>query len=678
MRRSGFLDGPMKIAIVAKQFSRTGGGLEHYASSLVRGLASRGHEVHVYARTWDQPEEPGVHYCRVPSMKKPAWLQALTFHWGVNRVLAGQTFDIVLGSGVVLFYPQHLYRLSGGLVVEWLRRRYPVRGVRWAMMLARPVFLVNSWLERRLLSGRVRHVIANSIRYRNETVRHYGVPNDGITVIYNGCDPDRFHPDRSGHRRRAVRRQHDFPDEAVVLLFVAQNFKLKGLVATMEAMPAVLRKNPRVWLMVVGKDRPGRFQALARRLGIDRRVIFVGAKDDVEEYYVGADILVLPTQYDPFANVCLEAMACGLPVVTTQINGASELIQDGKNGYVISESTDTDMLSDRLCRLLDPVHRQAFGRAAAQTASRYTLEGHLVEMERLCDRIRTGERPARELRASLVPLSPEMTVHRKYQALLERHHLHTFEALMGYDEGTMLKDRKGKRVFQLRLEWKGEPVVLYLKRHRLPLSWRDRVRFGFGRPVVTEGGREWRNILAFHDGQVPTVVPVAMGERVRAGVQESFLVTRGLEEYESLERLGPKRFSPPLTTDLIAEKRALIRAIAELTTRMHWKRMCHRDYYLSHIFVRRGTSTTGALAPDIRFIDLQRVLIRPWFWSRWVIKDLAALNYSVHALGLTRTDKLRFLDAYHGTDSRDRSLMRAIQRKTDRIARHDRHRAVSA
>jgi UDP-glucose:(heptosyl)LPS alpha-1,3-glucosyltransferase len=657
----------MKIAIVVKEFIQAGGGLERYAGLLARGLAHRGHDVDVYAQAWDQPEEAQIRVHRIAAVRKPVWLQALTFHWGVNRALAGHAYDIILGSGLVLFYPQHLYRLSGGLMVEWLRRRYPSGLRRFAVMLARPVFLINCWLERRLLSGRVTHLIANSTGYKEQTERVYGVPPDRISVIYNGYDPAQFQPDQAGQRRRAFRRQHQFPDDAAVFLFVAQDFKRKGLDYAIDALPAVLKRNPRAWLLVVGKGRPHRFLSLARRLGVDRRILFLGATEAVEECYAGADALVLPTRYDPFANVCLEAMACALPVVTSRINGASELIRNGENGYVVEDPAEMGVLADRLCRLLDPVHRQALGRAAAQTAARHTVTHHLDEMERLFDRIRSDDRPARELRASLVRLSPEMIVHGEFRELLERHQLQSFETLMGYDEGTMLKDRQGKRIFQLRLEWKGEPMVFYLKRHRLPLSWGQRLRCALGRPVVTEGGREWDNILAFHDRQLPTVVPVAMGERVRGGVQESFVLTRGLDEYESLERVAPKRFSPPLTQEAVREKRALIRAIAELTGSMHWRGYYHRDYYWAHIMLRKEGPWS-----DLRLIDLQRVISRPWFRRRWEVKDLASLNYSVRSLGLTRGDTLRFLHGYRLGASRDSALLRAVAAKTRYIAAHAR------
>jgi UDP-glucose:(heptosyl)LPS alpha-1,3-glucosyltransferase len=664
----------MKIAIVVKQFTRSAGGLERYAGLLARGLIGRGHEVDIYAQAWgrpgDPPEEPHLHFHRVPVVRKPAWLQALLFHWGVKRALARQSYDIVMGSGVVLFYPQHVYRLGGGLMVEWLRRRYPSRLVRTAVMMVRPIFLVNSWLEQRLLSGRVTHLIANSKEYKEQAVRAYGVPSDRISVIYNGYDRDQFHPDETGERRRAFRRQYHFPDDSTVLLFVSQDFKRKGLDYAIAALPAVLRKNPRVWLMVVGKDRQGRFLSQARRLGVDRRVVFVGATDSVEQCYVGADALVLPTRYDPFANVCLEAMACGLPVVTSRINGASELIADGKNGYVINDPADADGLADRLCRLLDPAHRLALGRAAIQTASRYSVERHLDEMARLFERIRAAERPTRELRASLVRLSHEMVVHGEFRGVLERHHLHRFETLMGYDEGTMLKDRKGKRIFQLRLEWQGGPIVLYLKRHRLPLSGFQRLAGLAGRPVLTEGRREWEHILAFHDRLLPTVTPVAMGERVRNGVQESFVLTKGLDDCESLEHLAPKRFVPPLTRELIEEKRRLIRAVAELTGRMHWSGFYHRDYNLVHLLLRRGGSPE-----DLRIIDLQRVLRYPWLRYRWRVKDIATIHHQVLSISggilrLTRADLFRFLRYYRPDLMRNRWFLRAVRNKSGRIARH--------
>ncbi|HUJ78790.1 MAG TPA: glycosyltransferase [Nitrospiria bacterium] len=663
----------MKIAVVVRVYSTSGGGLERHAVAVVEGLIHRGHDVHLYAQRWDQPENPRLHYHRVPAVNKPSWLRALMFHWGVNRRVARTDYDIVLGLGLVVFSPQHIYGLDGGFMAEWLPVRYPFRAVRLVMLLLRPVLLVNWLLERRLMRGHVSWLVTYSSLNKAQASQWYDIPQDRISVIYNGYDPHRFKEPVDTANRRELRRRYGLQEDATVLLFVAQDFLRKGLDCLIRALPPVMRKNPRTWLVVVGKDKPARFQAIARREGIERRIIFAGSAEKIEEFYAMADALVFPTRFDPFPLVCLEAMACGLPVITTRVNGAADIIRDGKNGYVIGEPQDLEALTDRICRLLDPGHRLALGRAAAATARLYTWDRHLQEFDRLFQRIRDVESPAKTLRASLVRLDPDLLVNGEYRSLLERHGLGTFESLMGYEEGIVVKHQKGKRIFQLRLEWEGAPIVFYLKRHRLPLTAGQRLMHLFGRRVYTEGGKEWESILAFHDRQLPSATPVAMGERVLpGGIQESFVLTRGLEEYEPLESLAPKRFALPLSAERVKEKRTLIRAIAGLTAAMHWHGFYHRDFYSPHLMLRKDGPP---LSPDLKLIDLQRVLAFPWLRRRWKVKDLASIHFSFQHLGLTRTDKMRFLKTYHPLAARDRSLVSAILRKTDRIARHDRHTA---
>jgi len=659
----------VKIAVVVRVYSSSGGGLERHAVSLVKGLIQRGHDVHLFAQRWDQPEDPRIHYHLVPVVRKPAWLQALLFHRGVNRHLKRADFDVVLGLGVVLFWPQHVYGLDGGLMADWLRLRYPSSLIRFAMAVIRPILLVNWVLERRLMKGNVSWVMVNSSRYQTETTRWYGVPSARIQLIYSGYDPARFGRRRLADQRRTMRQRHGVHDDAIVLLFVAHNFSLKGLGLLISALPSVLQKNPRTWLVVVGKGSPGPFLNMAKRHGVDRRVIFAGTTNAVDEYYAMADVLVHPTRYDPFATVCLEAMACGLPVVTTRINGASEIIRDGVNGYVIEDAGDLNALTDRIHRLLNPAHRDALGNAAAEAVRQYTFDRHLLDVERFFERVRKTEAPAKQLRASIRIIDQGMYVNEDYRLLLQQHGLHHFEALMGYEEGVIIKHQKGKRVFQLRLVWNGDPVVFYLKRHRQSVSIGRRLLRLTGRRLLSEGRKEWEYILAFHDRLLPTMTPVAMGERMLpGGFQESFVLTRGLEEFEPLESLAPKRFAPPLSVDRIKEKRTLIRAIAELTTTMHWHGFYHRDYYSPHLMLLKQGR---AFEPDIKLIDLQRVLKSPWLSHRWMVKDLASVHFSFGGLGLTRTDKLRFLRAYSPVAARDRALMKAIMRKTKKIALHD-------
>jgi UDP-glucose:(heptosyl)LPS alpha-1,3-glucosyltransferase len=115
---------------------------------------------------------------------------------------------------------------------------------------------------------------------------------------------------------------------------------------------------------------------MARRLGIDKRVRFVGHCPDMRNAYFAADFLVHPTFYDPCSLVVLEALACGLPVITTRHNGASELLKSGQEGYIISDPHDHDHLAWCLAQMLDSGRRAACAQAARKAASKWTFEDH--------------------------------------------------------------------------------------------------------------------------------------------------------------------------------------------------------------------------------------------------------------------------------------------------------------
>ncbi|MFZ2088742.1 MAG: glycosyltransferase family 4 protein, partial [Desulfobaccales bacterium] len=112
------------------------------------------------------------------------------------------------------------------------------------------------------------------------------------------------------------------------------------------------------FLWVVGKDRLGKYQAIAERLGVAPRVRFWGPRAEVAPFYQAADLLALPTLYDPCSNVVLEALGCGCPVITTAANGAAEFITPGTNGEVIAKPDDIETwirpLDEWLVRSQDP------------------------------------------------------------------------------------------------------------------------------------------------------------------------------------------------------------------------------------------------------------------------------------------------------------------------------------
>ena len=244
---------------------------------------------------------------------------------------------------------------------------------------------VMNYLEKKIfVNGGCRRIMTNSNLIKTHILQHYPVDPGKISVIYNGVDTAKFTPSvRQIHRAR-IRQSLGISETDPVLLFVGNNFKLKGLELILRAMRRL--KDIPYTLLVAGNDDPAPYLNLAKRQKLEDHVHFIGPRKQIEKFYGAADIFVLPTLYDAFANVCLEAMACGLPVITSSTNGSSELIENGREGYVLEQGT-CEELSDRLCAMVSDETRTSMSIASARKASRFTLEKHLSEVLDLYEQV---------------------------------------------------------------------------------------------------------------------------------------------------------------------------------------------------------------------------------------------------------------------------------------------------
>ena len=159
-------------------------------------------------------------------------------------------------------------------------------------------------------------IIANSNMVKSNIIKHYSVPAEKIHLLYNGVDLERFTPVNKEKWRRQVRNSLTLRPDAKLVLFVGSGFMRKGLQVLLEAVS--LMKDNEIRVLVIGKGPVHKFKAKAERYGIEGRIIFLGPQKEIEKYYFAADLFVLPTIYDPFSNATLEAMASGLPVITTE------------------------------------------------------------------------------------------------------------------------------------------------------------------------------------------------------------------------------------------------------------------------------------------------------------------------------------------------------------------------
>ena len=203
-----------------------------------------------------------------------------------------------------------------------------------------------------------------------------------LVLIRNAVDAAHFHPGLRAEMRSGVRQQLSIPESANVVLHVGSGFERKGVAAFLEA----IARSPERWAVVVGKDkRAGRLALRAKVLGIAPRVRFVGAVSDVRPYYAAADSFLLATLYDPQPNAVLEAMACGLPVVTTPKCGAAELLREGETGFV-RDALDVAGMAAALAAL-DPARARAMGAAAREAITPFSPQAMAQEFLALYRRL---------------------------------------------------------------------------------------------------------------------------------------------------------------------------------------------------------------------------------------------------------------------------------------------------
>jgi UDP-glucose:(heptosyl)LPS alpha-1,3-glucosyltransferase len=180
-----------------------------------------------------------------------------------------------------------------------------------------------------------RRIITVAEGIRRELFECYGVPEDHVVVIPNGVDLHAFSPEVKTVRRDQTRRRMGLALNDEVILFAGNEFERKGLRFALDAL-AIVRASSRK-LLVVGNDDPVVYRKYAESRGIASNVVFTGVVDDMPSVYAAADLFLLPTSYEAFPLVLLEAAATGLPILITRVHGAEEFIRERENGLFITQ-----------------------------------------------------------------------------------------------------------------------------------------------------------------------------------------------------------------------------------------------------------------------------------------------------------------------------------------------------
>ncbi|MBF0319931.1 MAG: glycosyltransferase family 4 protein [Nitrospirae bacterium] len=351
-----------RIAFIRKAYDPFGGA-ENYIESLIGSL--KGYEIHMLSSKWK--DNPRITHHRVDASALSSAWSAMKFNRGAATIIRQIVPDCTVSFERTTC--QDIYRAGDGCHRQWLRIRRLVAG------RLKGLSVHFNMLHRTLLSiekdlfANTPVIIANSNMVKANIIEHYGVKEDRVHVLYNGVDLSRFNSQGRPALAGEFRREFGVRGDTAVVLFAGSGFERKGLPTLITALAGV--KSP-VVLYVAGRGRTRKYEALSSRLGVRDKVVFAGARRDIERFYAAADVFVLPTLYDPFSNAVLEAMAAGCAVITTRNNGAAEIIEDGRDGTILEDLANPDELSGKIDKAIQKSGE--FGPLAAQKAMAFSIE----------------------------------------------------------------------------------------------------------------------------------------------------------------------------------------------------------------------------------------------------------------------------------------------------------------
>lgn len=368
----------MKLAIVRQAYTPYGGA-ERFVSQAMDILAAQGVDLSLYTRRW-----PGGDSIFTPVICNPFYLGSLWRDWGFGRAVCA-----ALKRDSPTLVQSHerisccdIFRAGDGVHQVWLDERRRSRSWLGRLSIAlNPSHSFRLKAERNVFaSAQLKAVICISEMVRQEVLAHFPIAPEKLHVIYNAVDAERFSPALICHRDE-IRARFNIPPDAALFLLIGSGFARKGVAP---AIAAIARLPDNAHLLIVGKDKQAaRYQAQVGA-SLARRVHFAGPQMDVRPFYGAADVFVLPTLYDPLSNAVLEALACGLPVLTSSKCGAGEIVLAQQAGFVC-DARDVVALGEHMRRLLDPELRRACAaraRAAALELSAEAMTARLLTLYR--------------------------------------------------------------------------------------------------------------------------------------------------------------------------------------------------------------------------------------------------------------------------------------------------------
>jgi UDP-glucose:(heptosyl)LPS alpha-1,3-glucosyltransferase len=379
-----------RIAVVSP-FVDKRHGTERRVAECISRLADE-YEFHIYSNRIEDVDCGSVVWHHIPAMPGPHilsyiwWFTANHIWRWRDRHFRGLVPDLVYSPGINCFDADAITvhvvftEFCKQMRAELQFRTTPVRS--WPRLAHRRLYYrLIQFLENRIYRDPVLTIGSVSNKVVGELRSNFGC-KENIRVIYQGIDHTAFNPEERAARRPQMRRHFALVEGDFVLLLIGNGWRNKGLLCVLSALN---RLPDFTWkLLVVGEDDKAPYASVIERHGMQDRVIFLKPAADVLQFYAAADVYLGPSLYDSFAQPPVEAMACGLPVITSRTNGGSEIMADGVDGLVMTDAESDEELARFIRRLYDePNLRQRMSEMAAEKARHFSWEDNSAEMREL-------------------------------------------------------------------------------------------------------------------------------------------------------------------------------------------------------------------------------------------------------------------------------------------------------
>lgn len=370
----------MKIALVILHADPARGGAERYTFDLSQALVARGHAVTLIAATFG-PRPIGVNCIELGESGHSRVGRYKHFLDSIEAHLSSGAYDIIHAMLPVRrcdVYHPHAGIAAQAIATGHLKHAGPIkRALAWFANQFNPRRNAFAGVERKLLTSNNPPVVLCLSDYVKEMVRrnYPNVPENRLATLFNAVDLTKYDPRARPGAGDAIRQKYHLAKDDIVALMVAQDFGRKGLSETIMALGQI--HQPNLNLLVAGKDNIEPFKRNAIRNGVDARVKFAGGTNDVHSFYAAADFFVLPTRHDPCSLVVLEALAMGVPIISTKQNGACEIMTPGVHGFVLPSADDASGLTHAMKELCNPALREQMKQACLTLRPRLAQEAHL-------------------------------------------------------------------------------------------------------------------------------------------------------------------------------------------------------------------------------------------------------------------------------------------------------------